>query len=232
MKKIHLFSYTLPTLFVVFLLAPAFLQAQAEKRNVENFNQISYSISGKLILVQSEKYELTLEGQKSDLEKIITRVEGNTLVIKTNDYANLKDEVIVRVSLPQLTELNLAGSGHVMAGSAFKAEVLELMVTGSGNIDFSDLQCKSLSAEVTGSGNIQAKGKAANASLEITGSGNINLEPFEVSEAEVSITGSGSARVYAIDKLETNITGSGNVRYKGQPLIDANTVGSGTTRSL
>lgn len=232
MKKTHLFSYALSSLFVLLMFAPAHLHAQAEKRNAENFNQISYNISGKLILVQSDKFELTLEGQKSDLEKIITRVEGSTLVIKTTDYANLKDDVIVRVSLPQLTELNLAGSGHVMAGSVFKAEALELMVTGSGNIDFSDLQCKNLSAEVTGSGNIQAKGKATSALLEITGSGNIHLEQFEVSEAEVSITGSGSAMVYAKDKLETNITGSGDVRYKGQPLINANTVGSGSTRSL
>lgn len=232
MKKIHLFSYALPGLLVLFWLTPGILLAQTEKRNAENFTQISYSIPGKLILVQSDKFELTLEGQKSDLEKIVTRVDGSTLIIKTNDFTNLKDDVTVRISMPQLTELDLAGSGQVLAGSGFKAEALELLVTGSGNIEFADLQCKSLSAVVTGSGNIKVKGKAPKVSLEITGSGDIDLEQFEATGAEVEITGSGSAVVWATEKLETNITGSGSVRYKGQPLIDAEAVGSGSTRPL
>lgn len=216
---------------LIFIFGTTSLKAQ-QKRNHDNFNRIDFSISGDIHITQGNSYSVKLEGSESDLEKVITKVENSRLIIKTENHSNLKDKVVVYVTLPKLTALNLAGSGNAYAKEGIKGDELDLSISGSGDISFNKIQVNELEASIAGSGDIVVSGKTDKLEASIAGSGDISAIELEAQKVEVDIAGSGSAKVYAIDKLETNIVGSGSVRYKGNPLIDANTIGSGSTRSL
>ena len=232
MKNIFLFATMLAFSCTAPLLSG---ETVKEIRNVGQFSAISLTISADVFLTQGSVQKIEIEGDKNSLTEIETTVNGETLKICTRDmfHGNI-GKVSVYITVPGINALSVSGSGDIAAGSAIATDELDLNVSGSGSIRFSELSAREVSATITGSGNIDVSAGKAQSELdvEITGSGSISAEGFSVPEADVTITGSGSARVWVEKELETNITGSGNVAYKGNPLVNANSTGSGKTRSI
>ncbi|MBN1119065.1 MAG: DUF2807 domain-containing protein [Bacteroidales bacterium] len=230
-KKVSLGIFIAPFLILLFVTTSK-LYAFEEQRDVKDFNEISFSIAGNLILDQGNEFKFTISGNKSDVEEIITKVENGRLIVKTKSHVHNLSDIVVRITLPELRSLDLAGSGDVVAKESFKSDNLNISIAGSGDVVFDNLTAEEVELSIAGSGDMIIKGKTKELEISITGSGDINTVEFTASDVEVNITGSGDAKVYATDKLETNIVGSGSVYYKGKPLIDASSVGSGSTKSL
>jgi hypothetical protein len=222
------------TLFLsLFTFSALFGINPQELRELKDFTKISFNISGDLYIEQSAEFLVKIEGNENDLAQIITKLEGNTLIIKSKNFSHFRDKVKIFVSLPELTAVDLAGSGNVIAKNKISTDNINLSVSGSGDILFENLQSTSAKLNLAGSGDMDITGNAkTNLAISIAGSGSIKASNFETQNVDVDISGSGSAKVYALGKLNTNIVGSGSVRYKGQPLINANTVGSGSTKPL
>jgi hypothetical protein len=208
-------------------------KAQQEKRDVSGFDKISYSISGELEITQGNMEELILIGDSEDLEKIITKVDGGKLKIYTNNNNSRLSNVIVKVTVKELSALSIAGSGDVEFKSDMKTGEFELELSGSANIACPNITAREVEINLAGSGNIKMGGELeSELEISIAGSGNIDCASLKAKEVEVNIAGSGDASVWATDELESNIVGSGNVYYKGRPLVDAETSGSGKTKPL
>jgi len=211
-------------------------QTVRETRNVSGFTGVSLSFSGDVFITQGNQYKVEVEADKSTMDVILTEIEGDRLVLKTKNghWRNLGD-INVYITMPEVDELSVAGSGDMICESALKSDEIDLAVSGSGSLKLARLEAREVSAEVTGSGDIVVNGSGTDGNeldATITGSGNIKAEGLPVGEAMVRITGSGSASVNVLKELETNITGSGSVLYKGNPLVNANATGSGRTRSM
>ncbi|MBN2486266.1 MAG: DUF2807 domain-containing protein [Bacteroidales bacterium] len=206
---------------------------QRELKDLSGFTRISFSISGNLILTQSDSFLVETEGSPASLDALIILVEGQTLVIKTKPgWKNLGD-VTVNVKMPVVEGLSVAGSGNIHAEGPITSQKIDFSITGSGNIEFKKLMAEATNASIAGSGNIIISGESKTSfDASITGSGNINCENFESSDVNVNITGSGKAKVFAMENLSTNIVGSGDVYYRGRPLVKANSTGSGKTKAI
>ena len=240
MKKSHFFMVILSALFLIIFFclrasSSTYVNNSKEVRNLEKFNRISLSLAAKVFITQGSECRLEIEADENDLEKIETVVKNGKLDIKTRSWtSNLKGNIIINITMPELKGLSVAGSGSIIANSNFTCQDLKLGVTGSGTIKMDKLAVQEVDAVITGSGNIKLSGEpvAAELSLTITGSGNYSAEELKVDEAHVTITGSGSAKIHVVKDLNTNITGSGSVLYQGDPMINANSTGSGKTKKM
>jgi hypothetical protein len=228
----------------LFLLASAFAffctvpvkggEPVKESRNVDPFTSISLNISADVFLTQGSPQKIEMEGDSKSLAEIETTVSGGKLKIQTKSrFGGNLGHVSIYITIPEIDELSVAGSGNITAKSSLKSDELDMEVSGSGSVSIKDLDVREASATITGSGNINIASGQAQSELDvvITGSGSFSGEGFSADEVDVTITGSGSAEVWAVKELDTNITGSGNVGYKGNPQVSANTTGSGRTHS-
>lgn len=244
MRTKNLFLYFL--LLVSILLVNGSCQVQAssgeksslgstkETRNVSTFKSIELAISVNVILKQGEPQSVVLEGDAEDLEKVVTDVSGSGLKIKTRPGSWSMKRVDVYITVQNIEDLKISGSGSIKNDGAIKADDMDLAVSGSGNINISDLTVQNISAVISGSGNITYSGNTAikESKLVVTGSGNINAEGLSSGDAKVNITGSGDCKVNATENLNVQITGSGSVMYKGKAMINANVTGSGKVRQM
>ncbi|HEX3008356.1 MAG TPA: head GIN domain-containing protein [Bacteroidales bacterium] len=205
-----------------------------ETRNVSSFNSLDLSISANVLLKQGTEESLILEGDAEDLEKVITEVSGSELNIKTRPGSWNIGKITVYLTMKDIKNLKISGSGSIKAETAIKAKDLDMVISGSGNINIADLSSERLSSVISGSGNINYSGSTSTnySKIVVTGSGNINAEGLSSTDAQVNITGSGNCKVFATDKLDVQITGSGSVQYKGKALINANVTGSGKVRQI
>jgi hypothetical protein len=235
--KIELVALAIGCL-VLFSCATNVLTGQTvkETRDLPAFTGISLAFSGNVYVTQGSPQKVEIEADKSTMEIIQSEVDGSTLVLKTKD-GHWRDLGVIKVTItiPDISELSVSGSGDLICASRIKTNEIELHISGSGSVKMSELEANEISAEITGSGDIALTGTSNTESemdVTITGSGSFKAEGLAVGEASVRITGSGSATVHALKELETNITGSGSVYYKGNPMVNANATGSGKTKSV
>lgn len=204
-----------------------------ENRNVSGFTKVSFGISGNMYISIGNEFKVTLEGDKDDLEDIITEVSGGRLVVKKENWRmNFNEKVDVYITMPELEGLGVSGSGKAEIKSAVKTNDLSLSVSGSGKLYTSEVNVSELNCSISGSGNIMVGGgTASSADISISGSGNYSGESAKLESVDISISGSGNCLVNVSGSLKAGVSGSGDVTYIGNPKVDARVSGSGKVRS-
>lgn len=151
----------------------------------------------------------------SNLQPLIhTESNGNTLRIWVDGNVSSHNEMRVKVTVPQLTQVNASGSG-------------QLRVT--------DLNGGTLTFVSSGSRRTDLAGRVAKLDVQVSGSGGINASGLQVAGANVSMNGSGRMSLGQVngDALNVNIRGSGDLQAAGSvQMLNANVYGSGGANLL
>lgn len=201
-----------------------------ETRVVADFNGIDLRIGATVYYTQAPVTKVEVSAQQNILDVLQTYVSNNKLVIKYKDgtRVNSREAIRIEVSAPQLDNLRLSGSGNLNVAGPFTPSSLELDISGSGDMNLSELNTGYLDATISGSGNFRVSGGAATEEkLKISGSGNLDLENVTAANVTTNTSGSGSIKVTATLLLNVTISGSGSVYYKGSPQVNASISGSG-----
>jgi len=204
-----------------------------EVRPINGFESVNFNISGVLYLEQGDSFLVKIVGEQKEVENITTEIRNKTLVIKTKKGLKSMKNIKMYVTMPVVKNINISGSGDIIADRIVSSEDIKLNISGSGSISFNDLTTENINLLISGSGSITIKGETKDfLKLSITGSGSVSAEEFLAKSVNVNITGSGNAKVNAQDNLTTNIVGSGDVYYVGNPIVNAKSTGSGSTKQL
>jgi len=231
----------LATAFILFALFLTGIHVQAEEqtREVDAFTEISLRVGAKLHLVQGPKRSLELVAKPSTMEELITEVKDGKLIIRFPNKNYLwstfnPGDITIYVTTPEINGLGVSGSGDIIAEDEIKTKIMDLAVSGSGNIKLSELSAERVKTAISGSGDIVLTGKtvAQDLSVVISGSGNFKGMNYSVDDVTVKISGSGNVETEANKNLYVRLAGSGNVTYKGHPLIDQSIAGSGKVKSI
>lgn len=184
----------------------------SESRNVSNFDSISLSGSGDLIVHQEGEESLTIETDDNIMGHITSEVRGGTLHLGSEDFTSVSPtRLIFTVGVDDLTGLS---------------------VSGSGTINADGIQTDRLDVRVSGSGDLELEGEATSQEIDISGSGTYRGGNLLSETADISVSGSGDVTVWATDSLDVSVSGSGSVGYYGDPSVNASTSGSGSVNNL
>jgi Putative auto-transporter adhesin, head GIN domain len=234
--KTKVSSVMIAALFFLISLAA---HAETEERNLPAFTEISLRIPAKLYVQQGDVQKVTIDARAATLKDIVTEINGRTLVIKfpirNYFWKNLDPgSIIIHITLKEISGLSLSGSGDIIAESTLTSPILNANISGSGNINLSDLKVDRMTAVISGSGNVNLKNSkvASEFSGTISGSGNIKAQNFEAEDVKVTISGSGNCSVASNGRCNVRIAGSGNFYYIGKPVIDSSIGGSGSVKQI
>jgi hypothetical protein len=181
----------------------------AEKRNMPAFERID--IAGETdVTVASGEPTVTVRGDDNLIPEVVTEVDDGTLLIDERQRLDPRAGLIVEVTTPRLSGATLHGSGNLTARDV-----------GGGTF----------TADLSGSGALQASGQVQQVDLTVSGSGKADLGGLAAQAATVEASGSGDALVQVSDVLEASSSGSGDVIYAGDPQdVRDDTSGSGAIR--
>lgn len=216
--------------------------------NVGSFEKISVKGSDMVVYTQGDKVSVRLHGTLEQIDAMIVNVEGNTLNVSRKSSFNngtgftsflralvngetIPTTVVVYVTAPDLTSVKVTGSGDFKANGEVDTDNIEIVVTGSGDIDFKSLVCDNADISVTGSGDIEIdKLESVASSMSVRGSGDIHVKQQRVRKTDLNIYGSGDIVVQCNNCGEVNasVYGSGDITLSGQyQLKTKNVRGSG-----
>lgn len=200
---------------------------RTEKRGAEGFNEIALSGDFIVSVVPSSRYSVEITAESNLLPYISTNVDGQTLKIRTTGIHLLRqDEPIeIFITTPVLNGLSLSGSGMIKTGS-FISDDFRIALSGSGDID-TQISAETLTAHISGSGNILVGGDVSESELVISGSGKIKSYDLEQNICKAVISGSGDMYVNVSKTIDARISGSGRVYYVNYPVVHTSISGSG-----
>ena len=197
-----------------------------ETRNIDDFQGIELDIAADIFLTQGDEFLVEIEGQENILDELDLDVKGDVLEIGFDDCVRDYDDLIFRITMPELDFLSIKGSGKIITENFFSVNDLELKISGSGDMDLG-LNADDLETRISGSGKLLLEGAVNDFDAEISGSGDVRAFGLVGEKVDIKITGSGDMEVYATDKLDIKITGSGDVYYRGTPEVNVDITGSG-----
>ena len=195
--------------------------------NLPNFSGINLAMEARVEITQGPEQTVTVEGKSDIFDELDLDVSSSGVwTIRTEDCVRDVDNLTFYITVPDLNELKVSGSGKIISTNTFIGGDIELKISGSGEIDIA-LEADDIEVDISGSGKVFLEGIADELDLDITGSGDLRAFNLTAREGNIKISGSGDAEVRIEDRLDIRITGSGDVYYKGQPLLDISITGSG-----
>lgn len=183
---------------------------EKQQRPVDDFTKLTVNSIALVTYRAGEAPSLEISGGKNALKELTTKVKGGRLIIDLNGAFNLKHDINIVITSPALSKIEL---------------------NGSGNVDASNINSKSMEVDLSGSGSVSLKGRVETADLELSGSGEIDASDLQASKVSVDLTGSGVIQAIASDSVQGDLTGSGRIKIFGNPTYrDIERTGSGSVR--
>jgi hypothetical protein len=205
---------------------------QKETRKIDGFKSVSSRGSVDLRIRQGASFSVEVEAESNILPLIETKVVGTELRVGITPGSSVSTtkNMVAYITMPNIEGISVSGSGDVYGESTFKADKLNLSVTGSGDMNLT-LQVKDLNSRISGSGNFTLRGTAESHSIDIMGSGDMRALDLVTDKVNARVMGSGNADLNATKEITARVSGSGDITYKGKPsMVDVDARGSGSVR--
>ncbi len=182
-----------------------------------------------VFVTEGEKLSIDVSGDEKAVDALRFSLDDGALGIsREKDSWKNNGTAIVRVTLPSLTGITLAGSGDI------EAETLsgkgDVTIAGSGKTKINRVDTSSLDLTIAGSGSFEAAGTTGTLDMTIAGSGKASMAGLSVETADISVAGSGDTEFASDGKVEANIVGSGSVTVIGRADCTVSSLGSGKLR--
>jgi hypothetical protein len=216
--------------FLVIMLISSAAVAQVTKKTLElpEFKSIYNNSSYTVYLKQTNKQEVSVEALTEIYEVTTFSVENGVLLINIErkpenpnksvwakiDDIKLNPTQKIYVSVKNIAELQVNGSGKIVSENSLAATNLNLSVGGSGGMDL-DIKGDQVKLEVSGSGKIALRGYATACEAVLSGSGSLNAFDCPLETGKVKVSGSGIAELNVTTTLEALVLGSGSIKHKG-----------------
>jgi hypothetical protein len=147
--------------------------------------------------------KITISGPKD----LVDRVEFSGSHLQFSDDTSGDGKLTVVMTAPGVRKFSIAGDAS-LAIAGYDQDELDI--------------------DVSGHGDVTARGKARAARVDISGAGDVNLGALPVDSAEADISGSGRAAVAPASAADLHISGSGEVDLLSHPAkLTSDVSGSG-----
>lgn len=197
----------------------------SQELDLDDFSKIDLKIAGDVYVTQGDSQKVVVEAPQNVIHELDLDVRSERWEIEFDDC--VKDyEIKIYITIPEIKELRISGSGMIYGENDFNIGNLVLRVSGSGDIDIV-ANMEDLDAKISGSGKMKLEGEADKLELKISGSGDYRAFDLIAEDVDVEVSGSGDCEVTANDELDVEIRGSGDVYYKGEPEVNTDISGSG-----
>lgn len=207
------------------------------KKDIEilPFEKIYVNSAFEVFISQGKAPGVKVEMQQDILKKTEFFVEDGILFLNIKqedskgkqsvwgklDAMKINPTAKIIVTVTDLTEIMVNGSGSVTATNSIATDNIKVSVNGNGSIEL-DLKGDAVEASLTGAGKIKLKGYGSHALLNNYGEGKLDALALDLTSAEASVYGSGELKTSISESVNAYIYGSGKLEYKGEK-IDAKT---------
>jgi hypothetical protein len=205
-----------------------------QDRPVNEFKDIEVGGAAKVYVSQGDQHTVKVEVDENLQQFVEVFQEGNKVIVREKSGFNLAPtgDLRIYVTSPVYNNIDVSGACDIIGQTPINSpENLSMNISGAGDMKM-EVNAPHISAEVSGSGNIDLKGETKSADLTLTGAGHAHCFELKSENTKIEISGAGSAQVYASVRLDAEVSGAGSVDYKGGAAVDQHVSGAGSVHKV
>lgn len=167
-----------------------------EKRDVSDFKGVDVGGFFEVEIVAQKEFSVEIEADDNFLPLIKTEVHGNILRIETEKRLNTKNPIRVRISAPNIEELE---------------------VSGASKLNLTNLNNESLKLDTSGASKVTIEGITKELNIEVSGASKIEAEKLSAENADVDASGASNVSISVSGDLKSDASGASKITYSGTP---------------
>jgi len=167
-----------------------------EKREVSDFNAVDVGGVFQVEAVAGKAFGVEVEADDNLLPHIRTSVRGGTLYIETDGRIKTSNKLRVRVSAPDIDNID---------------------VSGAANVTLSGVKNDSVKVSGSGASNITVSGETSQLNIDISGATKVLADQLKAANAVIEASGASYADVNVSGEINSDLSGASRVEYSGSP---------------
>ncbi len=167
-----------------------------ETRSVSGFSQVDVSNAIQVEITSQKNFSVEVEADDNLLPLVKTEVRGSVLRIETNGRYKSSNPIIVRVSAPNIEDLD---------------------VSGASKVNLTNLNNSSFQLHSSGASKINVQGTTVNFEIKTSGASKIEAESLKAENVSVNASGASKISVSVSNDFKVNASGASNISYVGTP---------------
>ena len=191
---------------------------KTEKRIVQgDFNTVVVSNAIDLVIEQSDKTEITVEADDNLIKEIVTKVEGNTLVVKCNfgSFNKIKSKRVI-VKMPIIDRIEASSASSVKSLNILRSEDITLKTSSAANMDV-NVESDVITCKTSSASTINIEGKALKLETSASSASTINAKKLLANTIEAHASSGATIQIHPIVSLIAKASSGANIKYNSSP---------------
>jgi hypothetical protein len=235
MKRKHLISFFLLALSAVLFSScymtedPGPLQETERTYAIINFDRLEMGSAFNIEVEHAEYFDITVRGDRRNIDDLHLRKEGNTLVVRFDDQRERRHDTYITIKMPALLSANFSGASDSRVLGFNDLTHLDVYVSG-GSVCRLEAEVADINAVVSGASYLNIRGEGEVLEVELSGASVLKAFNFPVSRVDLGASGASDADVAVSHTLNAVATGASVVTFRGNPVVNADVSGYSTVR--
>lgn len=171
-------------------------QMASDLRSTGAFHAVDVGGVFQVEITAQKDFSVEVEADDNLLQFIKTEVHRGTLKIETSRRLKSDNPIRIRVSAPDIDELE---------------------VSGVANVTLNDLKNGGLEIDASGASKIKVTGETMKFVVDVSGATKVDGESFQAENATVEASGASHVKVNVSGNLRADTSGASSVVYYGTP---------------
>jgi len=185
------------------------------------FDKVDVSNAFTAEITQGDSFSVVIRTDDNLVQYLEVIKRGSTLKIGLKpgrSYSIRKATMKAKVSMPELTGLDLSGASHGTITGFESTNALDVDLSGASSLR-GDIEAGDARFDISGASHVTLSGSARDATIDASGASSVDLGGFPVNDANVEASGASNVTVNARGKLDVNASGASHVYYLGSPTL-------------
>ena len=192
-------------------------QVTTSKRDVtENFTKIETSEAIVIEIEQAENNSIEVETDSNLQNHVKTTISNGVLKISLNKNMIVYNELIVRVKIKELKEIESSSASSIKSNTVFKGKNLNIIASSASTIDM-EVEYENIIVEASSTGDITLRGKALKLEANASSASTIDASELMSNEVFAKASSASDIKVYAIVKLDAKAESAGTIASVKRP---------------
>jgi hypothetical protein len=171
-------------------------QTASEVRDIAGFHAIDVGGVFEVEVTAQKEFAVEVETDDNLLPFISTEVRNGVLRIKTDRKLSTSNPIRIRVSAPDINNLDVSGAARVTVENVKNDE---------------------LTVDASGASKIRINGETAKLTVDVSGATKVDAEKLAVENATVEASGASKVAVQVSGDLRIKASGASRIDYSGGP---------------
>jgi hypothetical protein len=177
----------------------------------------------RVVVRKGDTFKIEAGGNEDVIDDLRITRNGNTLEVRPRNTSffgrnsnRSEDKVLIRIDMPAVEALELAGSVQADLGGFDRQERMKIEQAGISHLRLNG-NYGTLKVDLAGACRTTATGQADDLDLDAAGACELAAANLQTRNAKVDVAGACKARLHVTESIKGDAVGVSQIAYSGQP---------------